>query len=519
MAQNQNQNQNQTLSLRAFQETELQRFGSAKKFGIVWDMGLGKTPAAASLIGKNKLRRVLIICPDNAFAVWSKMAPEWIRSFRPEVNVKVSFVQGEPWNRDLDWNDQGFVADNELKILICTPDVFIRDWGKNIKVKSKKFTKFFPRKQHYIPDMVIFDEAKRMRNPESTAFKLVSRYLTYYNVQWFLPLTGTPGHEPKHFWTMLNCINPKLFGSYWQFLYKYHEVEQGYFGLEVGEPKNLEQWHQVLGAHFSVVKEDDPGISDQRPPITRVLLPIEMDPDQKALYDDLYKEMLHYVEQDDSVIIAQNTLTLATRLRQSLICPAILSPALGIGAAIKDFVKTVEPGEHVVIFTPFTSAIPFFYRYLESKGFAHVYTLQGGMGTQEREVRLEEFRKNYGVIICSTLYAQAFSLEPATRSFAIGYDWDPDNNRQAEKRLHRLTTQNPITSYYYTMRSTFDERLCEILNIKQEHVNMTIPRNLRELLRESDHKDHPDEIQRNLVQERINSGYYDKGRDPDDKYG
>jgi SNF2 family DNA or RNA helicase len=195
---------------------------------------------------------------------------------------------------------------------------------------------------------------------------------------------------------------------------------------------------------------------------------------------------MFYVEKDDHLIAAMNLLDLTTKLRQTLVCPRLLSPSLDLGAAIYDFAATMPKDQHHVIFTPFTKAIPHFKNFLENQRgdeSFRVYTLQGGMGTPERDNTIRLFRQEPSVLICSVLYAQAFSLEPATRCFFIGYDWDPDNNRQAEKRLHRLTTQNPISCYYYTFRSTFDERLCDILNIKQQHLDLTIPGNLRQLLK------------------------------------
>jgi SNF2 family DNA or RNA helicase len=454
-----------------------------KRFGLGWDMGLGKTPAAATVGGRAHLRRWLILCPDNAFSVWRDLAPQWIKAVWPGAYVHVVFIDLEPWNRDILWDTQEPQNPDEVSLRICTPDTFIRDWAETIKVpgKKKKMVRFRPRPNYLIPNIVIFDEAKRIRNPDSIMFQVIQKYLSFYNVEWFIPMTGTPGHEPKHFWTMLNLIDPSYFRSYWKFLYAFHDVQDGFWGKEVGEPRNLDEWHKILGRYFSVVREDDEGIADQRPPITRQLLSIQMNSTQAKLYSTLKSEMLAELD-TGGVIVAQNAMTLITRLRQLLICPQILDPTLTVGAAIQDFAETVEPKAHNVIFTPFTKAFPYFQTYLKNRGHK-VYLLQGGMGTSARDEVLSQYRRpGGGTIICSTLYAQAFSLEPATRSYAIGYDWDPDVNRQAEKRLHRLTTHNPITSYYYTFRSTFDERLCNILNIKQQRVNLTIPANLRKLL-------------------------------------
>lgn len=465
----------------------------SKRGGFAWDMGLGKTGGVCSIGARQRLQRWIVLCPDNAISVWSKWsedperpnALDWIKNFWPEVNIRVDVLQGSPWWRDTIW-DGPQLGPNDVHIIVCTPDTFIRDWAETVKVpgKKKKIVRLKPRNnaKYNVPHIMIIDEAKRLRNPDSIAFQTVDKYLGYYNVQYVYPMTGTPGHTPKDFWTMLKLIDRKQFASYWQFVMRFHECIDGFFGKEILGPRNLDIWHKVLARHFSVVKETDEGIAEQRPPLTRQLLPIQMDDDQRKLYDDLAKEMMHYVEQDDNLVVAQNEFVQATRLRQALCCPKLLSPSLGVGSAIKDFAESNDPEDGpYVIFVPFTATFDIFETYLSSKGF-QVQTLRGSIGSEERDARISLWRKQRGVCICSILYAQAFSLEPASRCYFIGYDWDPDNNRQAEKRLHRLSTHWPVTAYYYTFRSTFDERLCAIVNIKQININTTIPSNLRKYI-------------------------------------
>lgn len=479
-------------NLLPFQEREITPLSNHKRGGLAWDMGLGKTGGVCSIGSRRRLRRWLILCPDNAISVWSKWsedperpnALDWIKNYWPEAKIHVDVLQGDPGWRDLIWKGMTITDPDMVHIIVCTPDTFIRDWGVTIKIpgKKKKQVKLKVRKDYWTPNIMIIDEAKRLRNADSIAFQVISKFVNWYNPEYFYPMTGTPGHTPKDFWTMLHLIDRKAFPSYWQFVMRFHETIDGFFGKEILGPRNLDIWHKVLSRYFSVVKEDDEGIAEQRPPLTRQLLPITMDEDQKRLYEDLKAEMMHFVEADDNLIVAQNEFVQNTRLRQALICPRILSPSLGVGSAIKDFAETNDPEDGpYVIFVPYTSAFDHFTAFLSGKGY-HVQNLQGAIGSEERDLRISVWRQNRGVIICSILYAQAFSLEPATRCYFIGYDWDPDNNRQAEKRLHRLTSPLPVTAYYYTYRSTFDEKLCAIVNIKQINVNNTIPGNLRKLI-------------------------------------
>lgn len=475
------------MELRPFQQRELAKYAHRKKVGIAWDMGLGKTAGSSTKAALEKKRRWLVLCPDNAFSVWRDQARPWIEKAWPRCTVRVEFIDGSPWNRDLQWSTPYDTGAECVHIRVCTLDTFLRDWRvatkTGLKGKRSQTVRFMPRPYYNVPEVVIIDEARRFRNKDTQLFKVLSAWCTHYSPDMVIPMTGTPGHEPKHFWTMLHLIDRVKFRSYWKFVEAFHQIDEGIFGMEVNEPKNLDIWHQVLANHFSVVKEEE--VANERPPLTRQLLEITMDEDQTRLYNDIKDEMMSFVEADSSLILAQNEFTVATRFRQILVCPRILSPSLSVGNAIKDFAETEEPGHNVVIFTPFTDAHEHFETFLKGKGFEHIYLFYGGMGTPERDARLALYRDNKGVAICSILYAQAFSFEPATRAYFIGYDWDPDNNRQAEKRLHRLTTQNPITCYYYTYRSTFDERLCNIVNLKQQRVNMTIPSQLKEVLHAS----------------------------------
>jgi len=396
----------------------------------------------------------------------------------------VKFINGAPGERALIWNKEHKLGTSEIILYVVTPETFVRDWCTTVKVpgKKKKQVKLIERKGYNIPHIVILDEARRFRNPDSLGFECLSKFLQYYTPTYVIPMTGTPGKEPRHFWTMFNMVAPKIFGSYWNFVYRFHQIDDGFWGKEINEPKNLPQFHELLGKYFSVMKEDDPEVIATRQPVTRQLLSITMDDDQKKLYKEFTKDMMAWVEADNNLIMAQNELTVLTRLRQTLVCPRMLSPSLSVGAAIADFVDTVEPGTPYVIFTPYTAAMDHFEGYLRANGFDNVVQLRGAMGTPARDAAIAKYRETNGICICSTLYAQSFSLAPATKCFHIGYDWDPDNNRQAEARLQRGLVTLPISSYYYTFQSTFDENLCGIVNLKQQRYNVTVPNDLRRLL-------------------------------------
>lgn len=475
---------------------------------VLVDMGLGKTPITCKAACHFNCKRILVICGDNAVDVWRRDgrqngdwgAVAWIHQWMTEklgLNwsgaVKVHLMDEEVWNREVEWAT--LTPDGEIHLYICVYNTFSNDMG--IVAKPKKGKK--PRKPPpYICrppqgfDMVVVDEARRMRNRNSALFRAVDQLSHRTNFKYFMALTGTPTTKgPQDLWTMFKIIDRKKFSSYWTYVEYFCETAQDpWGGKEILGPRqrNMPEFHEVLKRHAIVIKEDDPGISEYRPPLTRQQLPIKMDEVQKKMYRDFYREM-YVILKDGGISVAQNSMVQLLRLRQILICPQLIDPVSSPGQAIRDFAQNIEDGifpRPSVIFTPFTSAFPWFRSYLTQKldlSNDDIIQLESGIGADEQSRRIERWRKREGIALVSIMYALAFSLEPATKAFFIGYDYDPNNNAQAEKRLHRLTTLNPINIYYYTFRNTVDWHIInDILNPKQDYINVTMPSRLKQLM-------------------------------------
>jgi hypothetical protein len=77
--------------------------------------------------------------------------------------------------------------------------------------------------------------------------------------------------------------------------------------------------------------------------------------------------------------------------------------------------------------------------------------------------------------MCTVLYANAFSLEPAEDCFFFGAEWDPQDNEQAEDRL--LSYQKPelrIGAHYFCYENTADEYLTDRLVNWNEGIQQTM---------------------------------------------
>ena len=448
------------------------------------DMGTGKTAMASRLAQLLNAKRILILCKDSGVNVWRYDGKRWLEQFY-QWPIAMHFLDEEPWNRTIEWNE----PTDGVHVYVCVYNTFANDMGvlskqgskeqqrrrqrRSVEKRIKKTTKF---------DLVIADECRRITDRKTAAYLALNKLRTEHGFTYFLPMSGTPGEWPPDYWTYFNLIDRQKFSSYWKFTSHFMVVEEGPFGTEVLEQRRdtKQEWDRLLNEYCYIIP---PGT--MKPPVARQLVIYDLQGDQKKLYLDVQRDMMSQLDNSSDLVFAQNAMVQFLRLRQILICPRILVTEASYGGAIMHLADIIKeyPDEPQVIFTPFTSAFPHFTDYLHQQGFEYVFHLHGGISPTQQQDRLEAFRRTKGIVICTVKYAEAFSLEPARRSWFIGYDEDPQTNRQAENRLSRLTSPGDVQANYMTANTKNDRRMNEIVCIKQEHINFSLPANLKDYLR------------------------------------
>lgn len=453
------------------------------------DMGTGKTPMASKAAADLCCRRILVTCKDNGVNVWRYDGAAWLEQFTG-VKCHVHIMDEEPWNREIEWNTP--TPKDELHLYICVYNTFANDMA--VISKQGNLTKRIERAKRAAArkkiiknstgfDILIADECRRVSDRDTAAYLALRKLFVQHFVSYFIPLTGTPGHTPDDYWTYFNLIDPKKFGSFWAFAEHFMTVDEDPWGgrkLMEQRTDTKQEWDRLLNEYCFIIPE-----GTAKKPVERSLVIFDMDSDQRKLYEDLSKEMLHISEAGD-VAFAQNSMVLFLRLRQALICPRILGPNFGVGGAIKHLVSTFKdyPEQaHTVIFTPFTDAFDHFTAYLRASGYPNVYHLRGGITPTEQQTRINAWRASKGIMLCTCKYAEAFSLEPVKTSWFIGSDEDPDVNRQAENRISRFTTVGDCYAGYYTANTPNDIRFQEIHAIKQAHINFAKPENIKAIVK------------------------------------
>lgn len=420
------------------------------------DAGLGK-----SRIGIECYDRLcpstplLVVCSKKALNTWRREPQKWL-SYVDALNIKL--MNQQPAKRKGEW------ATSQALIHVVTYETCYRDLSMVQALIKRMGIK-----------MIIADEAHKAINRKTNSWKALNGIA--HLVPYFLPMSATfQKRGPQDLWAILNLLDRKKFPSYWFFINKFCHVIDGAFGKEIIGPQNTKELGLLLTKYGRRLRDKDEGIAKQRPPLSRDLLEVRQTPGQAKLYKSMNEEMLAILGNGEGVIAAPSHMAKLLRLRQILACPKIIDPSADYGGGIEHLLMEAEDDPHMVIFCPFVPGLDFIREAFVGKKYPQPFILKGG-STPDDVARVEEkfnspaFEETACVV--STKFAESFELYTAKQCFALGYDWDQNVNYQAEKRLHRLITPQPVNSWYLQYPDTTDGRLLEVLNEKQFNVNLT----------------------------------------------
>lgn len=466
------------------QMDELQRpaVSKAKKSGrCIFDMymGTGKTFAALVAGLCFKPQRWIIICSKNAINAFQQEIKKWLPEFSADENFKI--VRGTKAEREALYKSSGlffittgasfirdldFLVTNHIAFDVVTIDEADKVGLRNHKSKTFKSTKELVSPKNYLAHRKRLERVNRWTNFNRDKVSLV-------NI-----CTGTLTKRGiPQMYGYLHLMDPKFFSSYWKFLETFMNVVDGAFGKEAISPRNTKAFAEVTWPYIHRVTEKD--AADVLPPIRRIKLAYELNPRIQELYQQMAEELFFLIPESDSadnlLQTVSSTLAQSIRLRQLLCCPGIIDPVLGPGDSIEACAdKILESSEdphftHNVIFTPFLPSIPIFRDYLSERlnlPRQHIICMQGGMEPEEVQEAEVHFRKDpRSMVICSTAYGQSFNLETGLNVYHPAFSWDHDQNKQAESRVRRKTSDSSRTvmSYYAYVPGTVLDIMFDVI--------------------------------------------------------
>lgn len=427
------------VELRSYQKAGAAALVRAKRAVLADEPGLGKS--AQALVASEP--PLLIVAPGHTHGVWEDEIQTW---YSEEV---------EPAR---------YVGTRRKKIGLAGHEVVLTNYASLDEVLRPRW------------DTVIFDEAHTLRNRQArTLFKTVRGRLR--TKQAFF-LTGSPIFEHAgDLWPLLYLIDRRRWPSYWAYVEQFAFVSVNDFGWSVEGARNI----PALRASVSdvVIQRTYDMVKRELPPLRRMKYRLEMSQAQAKAYKDLRDEMLTELA-DGGLLLAPSELAVMTRLRQLLVTPRLIGIE-DTGAALTALQEEAYGKPRpLVIFTPFTEAIPYIWDALAEAGYEVLEQLKGGMPPDAMTYAQRAFltaRERAKAIIAQVRLGTGWNANVAHEAFFVGMDWSAPVHDQAERRLRRDGQKHPVLARYFIHTGTIEEDQLEILGGKKRIADLIM--NLR----------------------------------------
>jgi SNF2 family DNA or RNA helicase len=222
-------------------------------------------------------------------------------------------------------------------------------------------------------------------------------------------------------------------------------------------------------------------VAPELPARTEQTLLVELDPEHRTLYDELFEHYRASLRQKLSQLGPQKStphvFEALLRLRQAACHPGLLDPSRRGEASAKVDVlvdklsELGQEGHKALVFSQFTSLLAIVRARLDGAGIAYEY-LDGQ--TRDRKRRIDRFQGESGAsVFLLSLKAGGVGLNLTAADYVFILDpwWNPAAEAQAIDRTHRIGQTRSIMAYRILSANTVEERVRELQDRKRELVS------------------------------------------------
>ncbi len=384
------------------------------------EMGLGKTMQAITtmrmLIRSGRARRILLICPKPLVTNWLREFKQWA----PEVPVIA--IQGGQAQRQWLWqNDQ-------TPVKIANYELITRD-GESLIASQQHF------------DLVILDEAQRVKNQDNTTSKLVRRISR--DRSW--ALTGTP---------IENSIDD-LIGIF-------EFVSPGLVANHMTTRQIRDQVSDQI-----IRRTKDLVMTDMPPKLIRDAT-IDLSPEQSISYQTAESEGVLRLNEMGTEITIKHVFELVLRLKQ--ICN--FDPATGTSSKLErllaDMDEVAASGQKAIVFSQWVDTLNDISKHLAPY---QPLAYHGRVSSKQRDEILAEFKSNpkrHVLLMSYGAGSVGLNLQFCRYVFLFDRWWNPAIEDQAINRAHRIGAAGSVTVTRMIMAGTIEQRIHDILEAKRE---------------------------------------------------
>jgi SNF2 family DNA or RNA helicase len=416
------------------------------------EVGLGKTVEAGMVLKEYLLRglvqRALILVPAS-------LVEQWDQELRRKFDLEFAVLKhGTPW-----WEESLVLAS--------------MDTAKLLRHREKVAAASF--------DMVIVDEAHRMKNQKTLAWKFLDRLASRY----LLLLTATPVQNDLHeLYNLVQLLRPGLLGTYRTFGREF--MRRG----DRRMPQNTGRLATLLSETMIRTTRASTSIRFPRREVTNVAF--DLSAAERELYDSVTRFVRRSLQAHRESARGAIKLTLLTLQKEigsssfaaiptlgKLLARQAGGPARGELADLLATARAIETNakfgglsklvdssrEKFVVFTQFRGTLEFLARSLRAQGIK-VSLFHGALTLREKEAAIQQFRERSRVLLSTEAGGEGRNLQFCR--FLVNYDlpWNPMRIEQRIGRLHRLGQMHDVHVFNFTATNTVEAYVLEIVHEK-----------------------------------------------------
>ncbi|BAT84703.1 hypothetical protein VIGAN_04214300 [Vigna angularis var. angularis] len=446
------------------------------------EMGLGKTLQAISFLSYLKVCQLsdgpfLVICPLSVTEGWVLE----IVKFTPKLTV-FKYVGDKENRRNLRMKIHEHVARQSSTMNVLLPfDVLLTSY--DIALVDQDFLSQIPWQY------AIIDEAQRLKNPSSVLFNVLKdRYIMPRR----LLMTGTPiQNNLSELWALMYFCMPSVFGGTLdQFLSTFKDISD--LSSVHDAPKVKERLNilrSVLGA-FMLRRTKSKLIECGNlvlPPLTETTVLVPLVILQKKVYMSILRKELHkLLALSSGTSNHQSLQNIVIQLRKACSHPYLfpgiepepyeegehLVQASGKLLILDQLLQKLHySGHRVLLFAQMTHTLDILQDFLELRKYSYE-RLDGSIRAEERFAAIRSFSSSSTTSGLTSEAEQngAFVFMISTRAGGVGLnlvaadtvifyeqDWNPQVDKQALQRAHRIGQMNHVLCINLVTEKTVEE--------------------------------------------------------------
>lgn len=430
------------------------------------EVGLGKTIEAGLIAKEYLLRhlatRILVLAPATLCRQW---AAELLQKFDMAACVARS---------DYDWEHSDVV-------------IASLDLAKSARHRQQVLGRPW--------DLVIVDEAHKLKNSRSQNWQLVSALHSKY----LLMLTATPvQNDLRELYNLITLLRPGQLGTYREFRRRYSAGPR--------QPKNAAELRALLEKVMVRNRRGDETVKFTRRVVRSV--PVELTPPEAELYRAIttyLRSASRRARADGSPL--SNLLPLVTlqreacsssfaviltldRMRRSALDPelaqgfahllelALAVPSNAKGDAVEALVRQLD--DKVIIFTEYRGTAAYLTQRLTAAGYL-VLGFDGHMSSSRKDYTRYLFQRSADVLVSTESGGEGLNFQFCHNLINFDLPWNPMRVEQRIGRVHRLGQTKDVNIFNLATRGTIEERLINLL-FEKLHLFSEVMGDLAELL-------------------------------------